>query len=56
MQLLDISEENYKKSREYNISKLHLSIIKNIFYVGYIYTLLLAGLFKYINEFLNSYN
>ena len=56
MQLLDISEENDKKSREYNISKLHLSIIKNIFYVGYIYTLLLAGLFKYINEFLNSYN
>ena len=56
MQLLDISEENDKKSREYNISKLHLSIIKNIFYVGYIYTLLLAGLFKYINESLNSYD
>ena len=56
MQLLDISEENDKKSRDYNISKLHLSIIKNIFYVGYIYTLLLAGLFKYINESLNSYN
>ena len=56
MQLLAISEENDKKSREYNISKLHLSIIKNIFYVGYIYTLLLAGLFKYINESLNSYN
>ncbi|MFL2552823.1 MAG: M48 family metallopeptidase [Gammaproteobacteria bacterium] len=48
--------ENDKKSREYNISKLHLSIIKNIFYVGYIYTLLLAGLFKYINESLNSYD
>ena len=56
MQLLDISEENDKKSREYNISKLHLSIIKNIFYVGYIYTLLLAGLFKYINESLNNYD
>ena len=56
MQLLDISEENDKKSREYNISKLHLSIIKNIFYVGYIYILLLAGLFKYINESLNSYD
>ena len=56
MQLLDISEENDKKSRDYNISKLHLSIIKNIFYVGYIYTLLLAGLFKYINESLNSYD
>ena len=56
MQLLDISEENDKKSREYNISKLHLSIIKNIFYVGYVYTLLIAGLFKYINESLNSYD
>ena len=56
MQLLDISEENDKKSREYNISKLHLSIIKNIFYVGYIYILLLAGLFKYINESLNNYD
>ena len=56
MQLLDISNENHKKSREYNISKLYLSIIKNIFYVGYIYTLLLAGLFKYINESLNSYD
>ena len=56
MQLLDISKENDKKSREYNISKLYLSIIKNIFYVGYIYTLLLAGLFKYINESLNSYD
>ena len=56
MQLLDISNENDKKSREYNISKLYLSIIKNIFYVGYIYTLLLAGLFKYINESLNSYD
>ena len=56
MQLLDISNENDKKSREYNISKLYLSIIKNIFYVGYMYTLLLAGLFKYINESLNSYD
>ena len=56
MQLLDISNENDKKSREYNISKLYLSIIKNIFYVGYIYTLLLAGLFKYINETLNNYD
>lgn len=56
MQLLDISEEDDKKSREYNISKLHLSIIKNIFYVGYIYILLLAGLFKYINESLNTYD
>ena len=56
MELLNISEENNKNSREYNISKLYLSIIKNIFYVGYIYTLLLAGLFRYINESLNNYD
>jgi len=56
MQLLEISEENDIKSREYNISKLYLSIIKNIFYVGYIYVLLLAGLFKYINESFHSYD
>tara|TARA_Y100000992_G_C21263387_1_gene492534 strand:- start:625 stop:1851 length:1227 start_codon:yes stop_codon:yes gene_type:complete len=56
MQLLNISKENDKKSREYNISKLYLSIIKNVFYVGYIYILLLAGLFKYINESLNNYD
>tara|TARA_B100001093_G_scaffold517674_1_gene599971 strand:+ start:34 stop:1260 length:1227 start_codon:yes stop_codon:yes gene_type:complete len=56
LKLLDISEENDKKSREYNISKLYLSIIRNIFYVGYIYVLLLAGLFKYVNESLNNYD
>lgn len=56
MQLLDISEENDKKSREYNISKLNLSIIKNIFYVGYIYTLLLVGLFRYVNESFHDYD
>ena len=39
MQLLDISPDDDKKSRQYNISKLNLSIIKNIFYVGYIYLL-----------------
>ena len=55
MQLLDISDENDRDSREYNISKLYLSIMKNIFYVGYIYVLLLAGLFKYVNESLHNY-
>ena len=56
MQLLDISIDDDKKSRQYNISKLNLSIMKNIFYVGYIYLLFLGGLFKYINTIINHYD
>ena len=33
MRLLDISVDDDKRSRQYNISKLNLSIIKNIFYI-----------------------
>ena len=56
MQLLNISKDDDKKSRQYNISKLNLSIMKNIFYVGYIYLLFLGGLFKYINTSINHYD
>jgi STE24 endopeptidase len=56
MKLLDISIDDDKKSRQYNISKLNLSIMKNIFYVGYIYLLFLGGLFKYINASINHYD
>ena len=56
MRLLDISTDDDKKSRQYNISKLNLSIMKNIFYVGYIYLLFLGGLFKYINTLINHYD
>jgi STE24 endopeptidase len=56
MKLLDISIDDDKKSRQYNISKLNLSIMKNIFYVGYIYLLFLGGLFKYINTSINHYD
>ena len=56
MRLLDISIDDDKKSRQYNISKLNLSIMKNIFYVGYIYLLFLGGLFKYINTSINHYD
>ena len=56
MRLLDISVDDDKRSRQYNISKLNLSIIKNIFYVGYIYLLFLGGLFKYINTSINHYD
>jgi STE24 endopeptidase len=56
MKLLDISIDDDKKSRQYNISKLNLSIMKNMFYVGYIYLLFLGGLFKYINTSINHYD
>ena len=56
MQLLDISIDDDKKSRLYNISKLNLSIMKNIYYVGCIYLLFLGGLFKYINTSINHYD
>lgn len=56
MRLLDISIDDDKKSRQYNISKLNLSIMKNIFYVGYIYLLFLGGLFKYINTSISHYD
>ena len=56
MRLLDITIDDDKKSRQYNISKLNLSIMKNIFYVGYIYLLFLGGLFKYINTSINHYD
>ena len=56
MRLLDISADDDKRSRQYNISKLNLSIMKNIFYVGYIYLLFLGGLFKYINTSINHYD
>jgi len=55
-QLLNISVEDDKMSRKYNISKLKLSITKNIFYVGFIYLLFMGGLFKYINATVNHYN
>ncbi len=48
--LLEISEQDSDKSREYNVSKLNLSIIKNIIYVGWIYLLLSGGFVNYINN------
>ncbi len=56
MKLLGISKDDDIKSRQYNISKLNLSIIKNIFYVGYIYILLSAGLFKDIHAYLYNFD
>ena len=48
--LLEISDQESDKSREYNVSKLNLSIIKNIIYVGWIYLLLSGGFVNHINN------
>ena len=56
LQLLDISKDDNDKSRQYNVEKLNLSMIKNIFYIAWIYIILLGGLFKYINITLFNYD
>ena len=50
--LLDINHDDDKISRKYNISKLNVSIIKNITYVGWIYIIFEGGLTKELNIFL----
>ncbi len=50
--LLGINEEDDKKSRDYNISKLKLSILKHIVNVGWIYLFLTGGFVKSINTYL----
>ena len=52
--LLGISDEDDTRSRRYNISKLNLSLIRNIIYVSWIYLLLSGGLLNYINSNLES--
>ena len=52
--LLGISDEDDTRSRRYNISKLNLSLIRNIIYVSWIYVLLSGGLLNYINSNLES--
>jgi len=54
--LLDINHDDDKISRKYNISKLNVSIIKNITYVGWIYIIFEGGLTKELNIFFGSTN
>ncbi len=49
--ILEISDKDDIKSRGYNLSKLYLSVMRNIIYVGWIYLLLSGGLINYINEY-----
>ena len=56
VKLLDINNDNDAKSRAYNISKLNLSVIRSLLYVGWIYFLLFGGLIKQINLTLETLN
>ena len=53
--LLKITNVDECKSRDYNISKLKLSIVRNIIYVSWIYFLLVGGLVNHINFILVSH-
>jgi STE24 endopeptidase len=56
LKLLDINQDDDKISRKYNISKLNVSIIKNITYVGWIYIIFEGGLIKELNIYFDSTN
>ena len=56
LKLLDINQDDDKISRKYNISKLNVSIIKNITYVGWIYIMFEGGLIKELNIYFDSTN
>ena len=56
MKLLGINQDDDKISRKYNISKLNVSIIKNITYVGWIYFMFEGGLIKELNIYFDSTN
>tara|TARA_Y100000768_G_scaffold305973_1_gene239894 strand:+ start:22 stop:1248 length:1227 start_codon:yes stop_codon:yes gene_type:complete len=52
--LLGLSDDDHTKSRYYNISKLNLSVIRSLIYVGWIYIFLVGGLVGHINFYLES--
>ena len=56
LKLLDINQDDDKVSRKYNISKLNVSIIKNITYVGWLYIIFEGGLIKELNIYFDSIN
>ena len=53
--LLDIGKEQESKSRLYNISKLRISMLRNIIYMSWVYFLLIGGGVYQINTLLNIY-
>ena len=53
--LLGIDEQQESKSRSYNISKLRISMLRNIIYMSWVYYLLIGGGVYQINTIINIY-
>ena len=53
--LLGIDEQQESKSRSYNISKLQISMLRNIIYMSWVYFLLIGGGVYQINTIINIY-
>ena len=53
--LLGIDEQQESKSRSYNISKLRISMLRNIIYMSWVYILLIGGGVYQINTIINIY-
>ncbi|MEL0103525.1 MAG: M48 family metallopeptidase [Gammaproteobacteria bacterium] len=53
--LLGIDEQQESKSRSYNISKLRISMLRNIIYMSWVYFLLIGGGVYQINAIINIY-
>ena len=53
--LLGIDEQQESKSRSYNISKLRISMLRNIIYMSWVYYFLIGGGVYQINTIINIY-
>ena len=53
--LLGIDEQQESRSRSYNISKLRISMLRNIIYMSWVYILLIGGGVYQINTIINIY-
>lgn len=53
--LLGIDEQQESKSRSYNISKLQISMLRNIIYMSWVYYFLIGGGIYQINTTINIY-
>lgn len=53
--LLGIDEQQESKSRSYNISKLRISMLRNIIYMSWVYYFLIGGGIHQINTTINIY-
>ena len=53
--LLGIDEQQESKSRAYNISKLRISMLRNVIYMSWVYFLLIGGGVYQINTIINIY-